>query len=196
MRLLGIASAVCLAALAGAVTPGRAAAQSVVPQVKSQAAGGYVFSTGNTYWRFLMGPAKSPSKSMLFYHDPAPEEGGLSLACKRGSPGGAADVVAIAPIAPLGVPPGAQVDIALTVQGETRDLKMRVMKNSVGLVGVGPAPVAIISKMGDMPQGIGGAISATYKGTMILAVVIPQDHTIASNVAEICRDWAVPSSSN
>lgn len=152
---------------------------------------GYVVSQGDTYWRFLMGPAAAPDESMIFYHDPAPEEGGLSLACRRGSAGGAVDMVAIAPIAPLGLPPGTKVDISLTVLGEVKDMPMYVMKGGIGLVAQGPAPIAIMTRIGDLLPGTGGSISATYKGQLILANVVPQDHEIATNVAQICRQWAI-----
>jgi hypothetical protein len=65
-----------------------------------------------------------------------------------------------------------------------------VTEGGTGLIARGPAPIAILNKIGDLPLGQTGSITASYQGTKILDLTVPAAHLDASNTATICRDWA------
>jgi hypothetical protein len=152
--------------------------------------GGFIYSTHPDYWRFLMGPVQSLSESLMLYHDPSPQDGGLSLACKRYG-GDDTDVMVIAPIAPVAAPTGTSVLVTLTVDGMTHTQTMYVTKAGAGLISPGPAPVAILDRLSALPAGTTSTITATFDGETVLNVKVPADHTTIADVAEICHSWAV-----
>lgn len=152
--------------------------------------GGFIYSTQPGYWRFLMGPVQSISESLMLYHDPSPQAGGLSLACKRYG-GDKTDMMAISPISPLAATAGELVPVTMTVDGLTHTQTMYVTKGGKGLVSPGPGPVAILDRLSVLPVGTVGTITATFDGETILNMQVPADHTTIANVAEICHSWAV-----